>query len=294
MGVENMLQQLLQAGRIWRLDHQELGPALAGSITKQHSHLTATSLGCPQFDLCFPAGPFALGACHEFIAETAPLTIFSHLVGNTIRGSVTHHNEQYSSNNTPPKLIIWIGSDVWPTPAVLDRCLYKRDPKNGSTYSLLSQCLFVEAKTQKEKLWCLQTALRSSATAAVVCALPSLHISLSRKISLAARNSNCLGLITVSPKSSMTSSSMQSRWKVEPTLSTQAAGSLCFNLELLHYKGMQPKARLWKLEFFEESPLYEHYNQTLSVRAFPTMGNQFETTSPGQRQTSLINQQKRA
>lgn len=289
-----MLQKLIETGRIWHLEHQDLEPTLAGSITKQCHQANSASLGCAHFDMCFPAGPFALGACHEFMAETAPLTIFSHLVGNTLRESALPNNEQSSSNHAPPKLIIWIGSDVWPTAALLDRCLCKRDPTNGTTYSLLPQCLFVEAKTQKEKLWCLQTALRSSATAAVVCALPSLHISLSRKIALAARNSSCLGLIAVSPKNSMSSSNMQSRWKVESTLPTEDSSNICFNLELIHYKGMQPRIRSWKIEFFEETFVYGHYNQTLSVRTFPTMGNQFEATPPGQRQTSLINQQKRA
>lgn len=277
------LQTLMNAGKVW-----SAAPlSCSYTHTQQSQPKSGVGFGCAAFDEQFPHKPFALHNCHEFFSEKPPLIFFSHLAKAALELKI-----QPSSNSSQTPFTVWIGKDVWPTPNLLT--LRMQQEGKACTHTLLRSSLFIDSKSEKEKIESVLLALRSSQTATVICALPQLSLALSRKCTLAARSSGALGLFARTLNKTPTASSFASRWKLSPHSGERKPYASSFLCELLQYKGFSPGTRSWVLEFAETGHVYESAQQTISVHLLPSMGNQPHAASDRPTKSAYFAEQKRA
>ena len=187
------------------------------------------------------------------------------LAGNALRA--------HSQEGPPEHYLIWIGQRCWPSPYVL-----------AQTVGSLDRCLFIDPPNAKQALWATDYALRSAAVAAVIVDCtdsstknPKVVTAITRRLALAARTGGALGLLIRDSQDFAQPTVATSRWVVAPHLPPQdrservyaeqsqaeqsqaeqsqaeqsqaeQSQALCFDLELLRYKGQAPAVTQWCIE----------------------------------------------
>lgn len=208
---------------------------------------TEAQFGIYEIDSILPRGGIAAGAIHEWMFDDAldspPLIIPAYLAANLLR------------QNEDARSVFWIGKDVWPSPYLLAQ----RDPL------LLSRSVFLDPPSEKIRLWCLETALRSSASRAVVASVSNFTLAQTKRLSLAAAYSGATGFIIRKKEELSLPSSALTRWIVKPTPSETATPS--FLLHLARCKGASPIQREWKVQISDETISLSSYSDRGSEEA---------------------------
>ncbi len=227
--------------------------------------------GVEQFDQELPSGGLPYGALHEWayqqhavlpgdttrsknIAQqknavqskntvqqkntAPPLMLFSYLAGRALRQKVVL--DQSSKAVKHAHYIIWLGKECWPTPYILHKTVHD-----------LSRCVFIDPPDKKLALWALEKIAASPATAvlitsALITDYCNSSTALSRRFALLAERSGALILLIRDPQDFKQSSSAKSRWLV--TFAQSNSMNPCFQLDLVTWKGAQPRRRSWNLE----------------------------------------------
>ena len=202
----------------------------------------------PEIDSALAHGGLKRGALHEFFSKDKdiqiPLSILSLLAIKSFA----------SLKQDSGKYILWIGKNCWPAPHFL------KTLSNSSSF--LDRCLFIDPKSEKQALWAIESALRSSSIIAVISKIRSLSFLNSRRLALAAEKGNSLGLFVRNFKESSYPSAAMTRWLVEasPSSGTVNPGAVnsgavnpisinpCFQLTLLKQKGGPLLPENWILE----------------------------------------------
>lgn len=162
------------------------------------------------------------------------------------------------------KCIAWIGKSCWPSPFFLQEALFVPETKT----QLCKNVLFLNPPDERSHFWAIDTALRSSATIAVVSTLKRLRFSMSRRLSLAAKKGESIGILHLPPQYKGLSSASYSRWQLShrPTREAQPE----FDLTLLKIKHSIALPWSTDLEFVNTSlrkpPTTENISLPLRVR----------------------------
>ena len=192
--------------------------------------LAENAQAAPRSDSALPYLDFANGTLHEFFYTEHPPLALMLLLASNLRKDVACH-----------KTIFWIGQSIWPTPFGLKQ----------PSADLIPRCVFVDPPTHKLLLWSIETTLRSQAAPLVVAACNQLSFACSRRLTLAAKQGNALGVLLRPIKFSSTPSAAHSRWLIDPTPSQSL--NPCFKLRLLKQKGKQPDIFEWIVEMGNHS-----------------------------------------
>ena len=132
--------------------------------------------------------------------------------------------------------VVWVGRRCWPNPQFLARA------------GLLERSLVVEAPDAKDRLWAIELALRSPAVAAVVGDAENFKLPATRRLELAARDSQSLVLLSRPARELSVSSAATTRWAVYRQVSDSVRPA--WMLELLRCKGRQvSQGGRWPMEW---------------------------------------------
>jgi hypothetical protein len=135
-----------------------------------------------------------------------------------------------------PGRVVWIGRACWPNPAILERL------------GLLDRSLLVDAPDAGERLWAIDLAMRSCATACVVGDGKGFKIAATRRLELTATQRPCLVLLGRPGSERTVPSSALTRWTVRRRVTDSLRPG--WTLELVHGKGMHlANAGPWPLEW---------------------------------------------
>lgn len=218
------LQSLYLKGLIWPAEGKG-GPTL--------SPPSLIPFGATEIDNHLFGGGLPCGAIHEWLCDEAPLQILIALASSALKKS---------SQSSPEgqRRVFWIGENIWPTPHCFDD-------------KLLACSIFLKPPTSKLKLWSMELALRSPATAALVCACRNLHFFTTQRFLHAAKHGNGLGLIIRPEKELSCPSAATTRWHVSPLPSPSTFPR--WRLKLLHAKSSKSLLEEWIIEVDEERSL---------------------------------------
>ena len=203
-------------------------------------------------------GGLARGAVHEWVGDgeergswSPPLSVLTHVSRRALPGAAT------PGAATPEHRVCWVGRTVWPYPRTLvcdfvlaavggsfqdgERPVQAveliRAERTGDSAALLERSLFVDARTPGERLWAVDTALRSPAVGVVVADATGFDMAASRRLQLAARTEGVLALFARPPWEERALSAASTRWKVRRALPSASIGAPAWTLELQRCKG---------------------------------------------------------
>ena len=218
----NSFEKLFTQGSVWLADKATADTEVwDSSIPIQKKNPASISIS-PEINSLLAHGGLKKAAFHEFFSRDkdfqVPLGILSVL---TIRALCAL--KQLSGN-----YLFWIGKECWPSPH------YLRSLSRSAT--LFDHCLFIDPEDEKQGLWAIEAALRSSSTVAVIAKLKRLSFVSSRRLALAAEKGNSIGLFVRDFKESKLPSAATTRWLIEPSAS-QISFNPRFQLRLLRQKG---------------------------------------------------------
>lgn len=165
--------------------------------------------------------------------------------------------------STTPRWAMWIGRSCFPYPRVLVR---------GESHDarLLDRSVFVAPKTAADRLWAVDLAIRSPATALVIADGSDFNMAATRRLHLAARREHKWILLARPPWEVSVLSAAHTRWRVSrlagdappeamllggdgdsADMSSQAGMNPAWHVQLLRCKGIQlEKVRSeWALEW---------------------------------------------
>ena len=173
---------------------------------------------------------FPLSAIHEFICfeeenEAATTSFIATILAPIMKGRGK---------------VVWIGTQKIFAPALK---FFGIRPDN---------ILFMNIYKQADILWATEECLKCRSLAAVVCQLPELDFTVSRRLQLAVEQSNVTGfVIRVRPKN-INITACVSRWQIHPIPSEAGhgmpgVGFPRWNIELSKVKNGKPG--LWQMEF---------------------------------------------
>jgi len=196
----------------------------------------------------FISGGLPSGKAHEWINENfsaPPLTIPTILVCNALRKTI-----QSSGNQTNfQRYIVWIGQECWPSYFLLEKTFIA-----SFGHGILSQCLFLKTKDQKETLACIDNALKSQAVFCVFANLQKIPLAASRRFSLLLKKRPALAFFFLPKNQSDKPTAAFSRWLVTPSYFRKAHSQiLSYKLTLLRTKGAKPNNNEWFIEVQDES-----------------------------------------
>lgn len=153
--------------------------------------------------------------------------------------------------------VLWVGRCVWPMPAALVRL----PGRSGEDRSLLERSFMVDADGPAERLWAIDTALRSAAAGVIVADGSGLDMASTRRLQLSAESSgSCEGAVCLLARplrERRALSAAATRWLVEPDPCEPdpSKNDLSENdgpgwaVELLRRKGLRPEghAHRWRV-----------------------------------------------
>ncbi len=141
------------------------------------------------------------GVVHEWFGsdDCPPLIILAHLARQSLidRPGPGHH-------------VAFIGRHAWPYPHTLIHAGDRR---------LVHQSIWLDPRTDDERLWAIDQAMSCPAIAAVVADGSGLPMAATRRLQLAARNSGALVMLARPQRDRGVISAAALRWVVTPTLS---------------------------------------------------------------------------
>jgi len=196
----------------------------------QHQGSTL-DLGLGFMEEAFPNGYFPLGAVHEMISE-----------GIEGAASTTGFTVALLSGlmkNLSPA--VWIGS----SPRLF--------PPSLKNFGIIpDQLIFISLQNEKEILWTMQEALKCPSLSAVICEVPELNFTNSRRFQLAVEQSKTTGFILRSNPKTLTPNSCISRWRIGalPSLAEEGLPGLGYprwQVDLLKIRNGRPGT--WDVEW---------------------------------------------
>jgi hypothetical protein len=174
----------------------------------------------------------------------APLSFTALLLRNFLEETLARKEERAYA---PP--IVWIGRKCFPTPALLDRLFLTEAIRAKSDWHWSTHCIFVEARTKKEKLWSALETLRSQAVLAAVLDGSGLEFLSTRRLQLAANKGGSLALVLRPEHELGFRSAAQTKWSFSPLLSP--GDSPRWQIRLLRAPGLL-MTRSWNIEWNED------------------------------------------
>lgn len=277
----------LESGAIWVAEGAPSSfplspaPSLAGA-DYMASYVNIAPFGEPQIDSELPDGGLSSGALHEWFgisnAEPSPasyktyfqealppLTLISVLTGNALENSFKQVGSLKRASSSKEQIlkswnryILWIGKECWPSPYLLQKTLPFPE--------LLAACLFIDVASEEDRLWAIDTALRSEASFATIAYLPKLTISQSKRFSIALEKSNRFAFLLRPPEARSKPTTSATRWEARPykapTASPEAPPLPAWHLSLTKQKGKQSLKRNWVVQLDEEFFSHEQYRIT--------------------------------
>lgn len=274
------LHDLLSNGRVWSAAHDEENPS------PSHHRLESSEVipfNIPEIDSLLPHGGLQCGAVHDFFYNDPLLalhpstrnsstrkgrptklslsrTIPTLLTYNTIESYYDSPASAWDPTHTREKVfpffIVWIGKGCWPTPFALP------------THCLAS-CLFIDSPSEKITLWTIETALRSHAVKLVIADCPTISLTTSRRLLLAAEAHNTTALLLRDLNDGTTPSSATTRWELAPQAAPNRALPL-WELKLQKIKGGSLATRSWIVGLEDKT---HEKGASVSLRVFPRVGN---------------------
>lgn len=244
----------------------------ANSSSTSGSRLSAP-FHIPEIDLELPCQGLPFGTIHEWIGNSAltpPFSMVTVLAYHGWKAAISAQRE-----NPVPRFTLWIGKESWPHPSLLWGVAAK-DQAQAQLFT--RHALFVDISDEKQKLWCVETALRSPAVSAVITSTGTTSTSVNRRLFLAAQRGNSLGFFLKPLNCLLTPTSATSRWRVSPAPSADHHSR--WHLQLLKYKGRLVQNSSWFVKmhsgdsYSRAEQLYEHRSPALSLHLSPDMVNQ--------------------
>lgn len=246
------LKYLLHSGALWR------------GRSKEHSQPPENfaSLGISQIDAKLLGGGLAYGGIHEWYAQhnlsthdkrywTAPLVIICAILRHNIR-----HNFYSYASASDNQVSIWIGRRCWPTPALIERFF------GDTAWHLQKQFLFLNPSSASKQLLAIIEALRFPNVAFVVSDGSSISATASRRLHLAARNSNALTFIARPSWQLPLPSAVHTKWSVSNARSPTTFPH--WQLELVRARGsLTPLS--WTVAYTNKSLNNSNENDSLYI-----------------------------
>ena len=141
----------------------------------------------------FPLSQFPLGVNHEFICKTKEnLTTSSGFIAGIL-----------STVLQKGGVVVWISSSQLIFPPTL--ILFSINPE---------QIIFIHLKNQKEILWATEEALKCEGLTAVVAEVPSIDLTISRRLQLATEQSKVTGFLLRYQPKQLSTTSCVCRWQI--------------------------------------------------------------------------------
>lgn len=165
------------------------------------------------------------------------------------------------NGNRAPRFIFWIGREAWPSPHTLAQISLG----NKEQSSFFAQNIFLDVQGEKERLWSIETALRSSACALVIAPLANASLTISRRLLLAAERGQSIGLFSIAPRMKSMITGAQSRWEVTAVRSPSHHPR--WRLDIVKWKGPQPTDRSWEVELSPPSITDLYFSQSKAIAA---------------------------
>lgn len=273
-----ILHDLLSNGRVWSATHDK------ASFPPSPSHHRTESAGCIPFNISeiddlLTHGGLKCGAVHEFfyndpllttritsgkkspatklsLSRTIPTLLAYNTIESYYDSPASAWDASYSREKIFPFFIVWIGKGCWPTPFALpNHCL--------------ASCLFIDPPSEKLTLWTLETALRSHAVKLVVADCPTLSLTTSRRLLLAAEAHNTTAILLRDIRDIATPSSATTRWELTPHAALNQPLPL-WELSLQKIKGGSLATRSWIVGLKEDA---HEKGASVSLRVFPRVGD---------------------
>lgn len=182
----------------------------------------------------FPHKAFPIGAVHECVTATPAFAAAT-------TGFVAGILSGLMKNSGP---CIWISPD---------QILF---PPAFSSFNLEpDRILFINAKKEKDICWAMEACLQTDGLAAVVCELPDLNFTISRRLQLAVEKSGVTGFVLRSSKN-LHPTACVSRWQITPMTShcldrLPGVGVPSWRVELSKIRGGRPGS--WQLVWMNGS-----------------------------------------
>ncbi len=158
-------------------------------------HSCHTKAVCPFIQT--PWGRFRSGTVHEWLADTAPLSVWGQWVRQL-------HQKRGG-------WVFWVGRRCWPYPISIVRAC-------GGERRLMHQSVFVDLPRRSDSVWvwAIDLVLRCPATAVVVADARGLSMNQSRRLQLAAESGAALALLWRRQEELKALSAAHHRWRICP------------------------------------------------------------------------------
>ena len=148
-----------------------------------------------------------------------PLAILTHLASRSIPTTAETGGS-----------VVWVGRNMWPYPWLTVRL-------HGGMGRLLNQSIFLDPPDASSRLWAIERALRCPANVAVIADCAGMGITETRRLQLAAKQGQTLGLTTRPPHEQSMLSAATTRWHVT---GLRGHDRPAWGITLLAAKGSQP------------------------------------------------------
>lgn len=245
----SLLTRLLSDGSVWRPSVVSLPENLTENLRRESFFPRISSpFGISTIDNALPHGGLKFGALHEWTLEDSlskkssytwhpPLMLIAHILKSALQNlSAEQRSEKH--------FLVWVGRKSWPTPSVLEKYL------GGLGINWRTHCLFVDPPDKNKRLLSIAQALRAKSVLAVIADGHGINFTASRRLHLAAKNNNSLGLILRPPWEINATSAAYTKWHLSPLAaasgSPSAKASQAWSLELLRARGSGMPLR-WEL-----------------------------------------------
>ena len=177
-----------------------------------------------------PQANFPVAAIHEFLCATNESVAASEAFVSALVSTLMNNNA----------VTVWVSSNKNLFPPALR--LFGIDP---------DKIIFIQLHKEKELLWAMEEALKCNGLAAVVCELPELSFTSSRRFQLAVEQSAVTGFILrINPRKLATTACV-TRWQISSlpseTTALPGVGFPKWNVELLKVKNGKPGS--WQVEW---------------------------------------------
>ena len=193
----------------------------------------AMDLGLEFMAEAFPNGHIPLGAVHELISEGVEAAA-------STAGFTAALLSGLMKSRGP---VVWIGHNHSLFPPAL------------KVFDILpDQVIFINLLKEKDILWVTQEALKCPSLSGVICEIPELNFTNSRRFQLAVEQSKTTGFILRSNPRSLSPNSCIARWRIKPLASfaehgLPGLGYPRWKLDLLKIRNGRPGS--WEVEWIK-------------------------------------------
>ena len=217
-------ERLITSGLVWH--------------ATQHECVASTSQN--------PENILSQGYCHEVFSPSitknqscCPTSVLLPFIGDL------HRLQNKSSHK---RFVVFLGSEVWPTPFSLRDLLGK--------HLSLTNFLFINPSSQKNRERALETLARSSNVLAVITYLQRVSFAFTQKLYLLSKESHAYTFVFRDLRELNQKSAAHSRWEVTPVVSKTDFPS--WNITLRHVKGSCQGEKSWLMEGINEEEVFVH------------------------------------